>query len=379
MAITLRQRGSILVMVLSALAILGAVLLASSNLFGTIRNISKSQLQISSRALLTQAVYSLNAESGDTDNDGQPEPLAMASGGNGTAGTCTGIPEGATAACFIPSSSAAPKTDAWGSYFLYCAWDNGSTNNSAGRYGGDNPATTSSTVLAVVSAGSNKVIETTCAQAKTGQFSSDDLVMSLTIQQRNMGVSGTVFWGDPVAKFADLPMTGNVVNTVRLALDTGQIYRWNGTAWVQIGGGAGWQPVSPANLLPSTSALPTTGVSSGDVRYVFDPNSNMYNAYIYYGGQWSQLAGGSASGALPTCTGGTAGTGDPLSVFACVQTPTVIANSTCTWNEGILSTDGSGNYYACQDTMTNTDLTGSTCTMVNRVTYDLNGNSYQCN
>jgi hypothetical protein len=373
-----KQNGSILVMVMAALAILTTVLLASSNLFGTLRNISKSQLHLTSRALLTQAVYALNAETSDMDNDGQPESVAMASAANGLAGTCTASTVGAIVGCYIPANSAAPKTDAWGNSFFYCAWDNGTVNSSSGRFTGDNPATTASIVFAVISAGANKVAETTCAQARTGQFGGDDLVLNLSIQQRNMGVSGTVFWGDPVAKFADLPMTGNVTNTVRLALDTGQIYRWNGSAWVQVGGGAGWQPVSPANLVANTTALPTSGVSSGDVRYVFDPNSNMYNAYIYYGGQWSQLAGGSAAGALPTCSG-SAGTGNPLSVFACVQTPTVTANASCTWNDGVLATDGSANYYACQDVATNTDLAGGSCTMINRVTYDLNGNSYQCN
>lgn len=42
---------------------------------------------------------------------------------------------------------------------------------------------------------------------------------------------GSDFWGDAVANFAALPVTG-AVGEIRLTLDTNDLYTWNGSAWV---------------------------------------------------------------------------------------------------------------------------------------------------
>lgn len=45
---------------------------------------------------------------------------------------------------------------------------------------------------------------------------------------------GSAYWQDPVATSTDLPTT-DPNGTVRLALDTGTIYEWNGSSWNSVG------------------------------------------------------------------------------------------------------------------------------------------------
>lgn len=46
-------------------------------------------------------------------------------------------------------------------------------------------------------------------------------------------------WRAPVATFDALPATGNQPGDVRLAFDSGVLYRWSGSAWGPISGGSG--------------------------------------------------------------------------------------------------------------------------------------------
>ncbi|RJF92788.1 shufflon system plasmid conjugative transfer pilus tip adhesin PilV [Noviherbaspirillum saxi] len=41
-------------------------------------------------------------------------------------------------------------------------------------------------------------------------------------------------WKDPVASFAALPLTGNAIGDVRLTIDTGRAFSWNGSAWMAL-------------------------------------------------------------------------------------------------------------------------------------------------
>lgn len=183
-----------------------------------------------SSSLLTQAAYALAAESADSDADGAYEPPAFQTGAGGPA-------DGGT----IPASSHAPKTDAYGINFGYCAWDNGTTNSSANRITGDNPATPSSVTLAVVAAGPDHLFQSTCANIKNGIISGDDEVRILTHSQVRQAVQGTVYHGDPVANATALAAYNNS-NTpdgqIRLQNDTGVLKRWDATAgnWVSISG-----------------------------------------------------------------------------------------------------------------------------------------------
>lgn len=138
--------------------------------------------------------------------------------------------------------------------------------------------------------------------------------------------------------------------------------------------GGGITAPSDSNIIANIAALPATG-ATGDIRYVYSAAGNSLNAYVYYNGQWVQAGTGSGS----TCVGGAAGSGNPISALGCIQSALVAANSSCTFNDGFVAADGTDNYYACTDiAVAGGDLTGVSCTNTNRVTYDLNGNAYQC-
>src|SRR5687768_3447604 len=42
------------------------------------------------------------------------------------------------------------------------------------------------------------------------------------------------FWKQPVSSEAALPATGNTIGEVRVALDTDQLFEWDGSAWVEV-------------------------------------------------------------------------------------------------------------------------------------------------
>lgn len=53
------------------------------------------------------------------------------------------------------------------------------------------------------------------------------IALRMTLQTGN-----TQYWKDSVASLANLPSSGNTTGDIRMLMDTGDIYRWNGTAWV---------------------------------------------------------------------------------------------------------------------------------------------------
>lgn len=50
----------------------------------------------------------------------------------------------------------------------------------------------------------------------------------------NIPDSGSPQWKSPVATAADLPLLGNSVGDVRVALDSDTVYVWNGSAWIPV-------------------------------------------------------------------------------------------------------------------------------------------------
>jgi hypothetical protein len=237
------QSGSVLTLVLIGLA---AVAVLATIAYGSYYQIARGTQDTANRArasaLLTQAAYTLATEASDTDGDGIAEPLA---------GQVT-LDDGWQ----VPASSGAPKTDPWGTPIKYCAWDNGSVNASPGRFTGANPALQTSIQFAVVSAGPDKVFNTTCLQALSGA-QGDDGVRTVSVAQINQGVGGTYFYGDPVASVAALPGSGAPAGMLRIAMDTQLPYLWNGTAWMPLNAGA-WLLVSAGGTCsgypPSTLA-----------------------------------------------------------------------------------------------------------------------------
>lgn len=67
---------------------------------------------------------------------------------------------------------------------------------------------------------------------------------------------GSPYWGNGVANFAALPATGVVAGEIVQTLDTTDLYRWNGAAWVLYYNGA-----SGSGTVSSVSVVTANGVS----------------------------------------------------------------------------------------------------------------------
>lgn len=166
-----------------------------------------------------------------------------------------------------------------------------------------------------------------------------------------------------------------------------------GSAVLMISDGATWKEaslvsassggISSSNIVSSVSNLPSSA-SEGDVYYIYDQATNsLSGSYVYYNGGWVLASSGAAAsgGGASTLTlvpCDATGDGNPVSTSACIQTTTVTAGTSCTWNQGVIATNGTGTYYACQDLSASTYLAGTACSTGYRVTYDVNGNAYQC-
>lgn len=64
-----------------------------------------------------------------------------------------------------------------------------------------------------------------------------NIAIRMTVQSGN-----TQYWKDPVASLANLPSSGNTLGDIRMTLDDGVIYRWDGTTWLSgasVGAGQG--------------------------------------------------------------------------------------------------------------------------------------------
>lgn len=80
--------------------------------------------------------------------------------------------------------------------------------------------------------------------------------MSTFIALPSTGAS--LYWGDPVANFAALPASG-VAGESHLALDTGVLYYWTGSAWAGDASLAG-AVLSAQQLTPTTTGVGATSV-----------------------------------------------------------------------------------------------------------------------
>jgi hypothetical protein len=143
-----------------------------------------------------------------------------------------------------------------------------------------------------------------------------------------------VSWQDPVATFADLPLEGNEIGDARFTTTTGELWEWNGTAWVpptglgtdekvkvtaadttpdflapKIAAGANislavlnaganeqLEISAPTNIwvkdpVATFSALPLVGNTTGDIRVTLDTGF----AYVWDGTRWTSLGGANIS------------------------------------------------------------------------------------
>lgn len=87
---------------------------------------------------------------------------------------------------------------------------------------------------------------------------------------------GSLYWGDPVANFAALPVTTRSGES-HLALDTGVLYYWNGSAWVGDASLAG-ATVIGEQLAATTTGVGATGVFGNVVSASLTPGTWLLSA-----------------------------------------------------------------------------------------------------
>lgn len=235
-----QQAGLTMAILLGAVILLGVLAYIGSTVYTTIiSGNQRANLTIMSSQSLTQAAFILTSE---TTRNASGIPVATAFSTGTTVPTNGGL---------IPTTSAAPKTDSWGSNIGYCT--QAATNQS-------------DPVFAVLSAGPNKVFNTTCDQALTGVTIGDDKVIVKSVANILQGVGGTVYYGDPVATSNDL---SNLA-----AVPPGQIrvVTSDGSAWVNKTGAAGTWTQLVTNVPPSV-AIQIQNI--GDPCYIGTSSSGM--------------------------------------------------------------------------------------------------------
>jgi len=233
------QQGSIVLYVIAGVAAVSVMaVIGTTVLTNILSGGQRSNLTITTGQILTQAAYTLTTET-NTAGSYPIAPTFLVATPNPTNGGQ------------IPTTSAAPKVDAWGTEIGYC------TNTAASQ--GD-------PVFAVLSAGADKTFQTTCAQALIGTVAGDDGVRAKNVTNIKQGVGGTVYWGDPVASLATLEsLTDARAGELRSTKDTGSLYI-NKTGmpgqgyWSLIGGVSA---VAAAVPNPPVATPPTGGGGGG--------------------------------------------------------------------------------------------------------------------
>jgi hypothetical protein len=298
-ALSARARGFIMLQMIAGAAVAAVLVgMLGYTLVSMVKSGSNAQRASDTRDLLRQAAYTLTVAAVNADADDAREPPA---GTDYTPGAATESPSATETyptypspssnkeGWYIPKASAAPKVDAWGSYLKYCVWDNGSANTSTGRKSGDATATyVSAVAFAVISAGADKMMQTTCAQAMAGTPQVDDAVRAMTNSQIVQGVGGTAYLGDAVANAAALGILGAVQpGQMRTDLSTGTVYvnRTGGVGadkWVAVSGGGGSTGNFPFNLINKPTlglADATTSLSAFSSVLNLSEGGVQYQAY----------------------------------------------------------------------------------------------------
>ena len=135
--------------------------------------------------------------------------------------------------------------------------------------------------------------------------SGDDTVSSFVLPIDVLhGNSGGVFSGAIASATAP---TGELIKYWYDTSDTtkGAILKVKDTAngtWVPIATNNMLPRVSSTNTVAAVGSLPTTDVSDGDIRYVYNATSGAVDTYVYYGTGWQKYLSGS-SATLTACYG----------------------------------------------------------------------------
>lgn len=173
------EQGAFVAAILIVVALLGVIgFLFKDQMLGSLSTAVRVGKNSEVRSTLRTNSELLLAE-GSMDSDDVRLPVAME----------TTPPAGftpPTGGGVIPATSLARKTDPYNTPYGYCAWNNGTSNGGAGYISGVSGAAGSDAVLAapqlaVISAGPNRTIETTCAQAGANSEQGDDILVMMTV------------------------------------------------------------------------------------------------------------------------------------------------------------------------------------------------------
>jgi alpha-tubulin suppressor-like RCC1 family protein len=220
-----RQAGGIVFTLFASIALIGilgagamTVLKGPAATMSKVSKIALSENNTMVAAKIAIATTMTQASGGDCDGDGVMEPLE---------GTTTGKGVAPTGGRFIPASLNITREDSWGTTLGYCVWDHGSvrttgcpTNNRlAGQANAEGP------LIAVISAGPDRVFQTTCGAAPayvTDPAGSDDIIMTNSFSETQSQLGGVWNLKSGDATTAEVSKTIEVKNSsgiVNFALD----------------------------------------------------------------------------------------------------------------------------------------------------------------
>lgn len=221
------ESGNIFGMMFAAVVMVGVLgVVGMQTVTGPVTTITKvTQKNMIDTDLMTNArIVILDAGTqpagGDEDADNYVEPAPFRNDA-----TCASSP--ANGGC-LPSDIGAVLTDPFGTPYGYCVWDHGSSNTSTNRLQGKD--VTSEAVIAVMSAGPDKIFQTSCepfdgsgTEGLQEVTTSDDSIRIYTYDAAVAGANG--LWqvkdGDPnVAQIAKNLEVGDVAGGTGFSFDT---------------------------------------------------------------------------------------------------------------------------------------------------------------
>lgn len=174
-------------------------------------------------------------------------------------------------------------------------------------------------------------------------------------------------WQQPVATATDLPPFGNDVGDIRVAQDTGDIYEWNGTAWVLVAGPSGAIGIISINGLTASSQFLVTGTSGTDFNiasigatHTFNiPNASAINRGLLTPADWSTFNNKQPAGNYITALTGDATATGPGSVPITLAT---VNSSPGTYNFATLTVNAKGLVTSATSGSAITSINGNTLT-----------------
>lgn len=218
----LDQRGNVFAMLFGAVALTGVLAaVGMQTLTGPVttitrvtqRNVAETNLLMSAKIIVNAAIAGTSG--GDADGDGIIEPAPFVAAGGSDVPANGG---------FLPTDLGLNLTDPWGTRFGYCVWDHGTTNASANRITGDNTASApTQTVIAIVTAGPDKVFQTTCSAYAGGSVDatkaagSDDIIFKFTYAEATASSNG--LWTLNTSDDAKAELKASAGSSVNVTID----------------------------------------------------------------------------------------------------------------------------------------------------------------